>query len=755
MDSKPTTRAGRNRLALCALLGAVAAACDSPSEPPVPATLTAVAGDSQSGIAGAALTVTPGIRVEDARGRPVADVPVTFAVVEGGGTVEAGETRTDRTGTASPGMWTLGPRVGVNALAATVHGLPPLRFTATAAPGAPAALRVHAGAGQSTTVGQRVAVVPTLLVLDAHDNPVPGAPVTFAVTAGEGVLEGGGFNGAAGASTVTLATNADGLASPAAWQVGTSAGLNALEARVAGLAQVATFFATGEAGPAALIVMAAGGAQSATAGSSVTVAPAVRVTDAHGNAVRDVAVTFAVIQGDGSLLAAGTGASEAANVASSTGADGVASVAAWRLGTLAGDNALEVRATGVAPALGFHALATAGPAALLTVQAGNNQVGPAGSRLPIPPAVHVADAFGNSVAGATVTFEITDGGGAVSGATRSSGPNGVATVEAWDLGPLPGPNTLSAHAGPLAPVSFTATGTQTSGGTGGAGGSGGGFTLELRYTSPLSGTQLAAFGVAADRWNTAITGDVPDIFINLAANSCGAPHPAVSETVDDILIFVTVTSIDGPGKILGSAGPCRIRSGSNLPVIGVIYLDADDLAGLAASGLLDEVVIHEMGHVLGIGTLWPASLVTGSGGTDPFFSGPGAVSQFLAAGGSAYSGSPVPIENTGGAGTKDAHWRESVLATEIMTGWINAGGNPLSRITIASLGDMGYQVDTGAADSYQLSSVSALGQAGALPFIEMLEGKLPPPIVVDDPASAAASPLTTSTTPIPKKKSGF
>ena len=35
-----------------------------------------------------------------------------------------------------------------------------------------------------------------------------------------------------------------------------------------------------------------------------------------------------------------------------------------------------------------------------------------------------------------------------------------------------------------------------------------------------------------------------------------------------------------------------------------------------------------------------------------------------------------------------------------MTGWLNAGANPLSRVTAASLADLGYQVDLSAADSY-------------------------------------------------------
>src|SRR5262249_31094748 len=37
---------------------------------------------------------------------------------------------------------------------------------------------------------------------------------------------------------------------------------------------------------------------------------------------------------------------------------------------------------------------------------------------------------------------------------------------------------------------------------------------------------------------------------------------------------------------------------------------------------------------------------------------------------------------------------------EVMTGYLNNGTNPLSRVTVASLADLGYQVNMNAADAY-------------------------------------------------------
>ena len=54
---------------------------------------------------------------------------------------------------------------------------------------------------------------------------------------------------------------------------------------------------------------------------------------------------------------------------------------------------------------------------------------------------------------------------------------------------------------------------------------------------------------------------------------------------DDLVIFVTLESIDGPGGVLGLAGPCFIRTAGNLPLIGAMRFDTDDLAVLEATGI--------------------------------------------------------------------------------------------------------------------------------------------------------------------------
>jgi hypothetical protein len=215
------------------------------------------------------------------------------------------------------------------------------------------------------------------------------------------------------------------------------------------------------------------------------------------------------------------------------------------------------------------------------------------------------------------------------------------------------------------------------------------YNIDIRFLGGLTGPQQDAFAIAAKRWSSIIIGDVPD------ANLQG-------EIIDDIKIDARGAAIDGVGGILGQAGPTWIRSGSYFPIAGVMTFDRDDLQKLEDDGLLLSVILHEMAHVLGYGTIWSyKGLLQGAGSINPTFSGANAMKEFGTLLGSS-TPTAVPVANTGGPGTRDSHWREAVFGNELMTGFINQGVNPLSRLTIASMGDLGYQVNLKAADPYTL-----------------------------------------------------
>jgi len=238
-----------------------------------------------------------------------------------------------------------------------------------------------------------------------------------------------------------------------------------------------------------------------------------------------------------------------------------------------------------------------------------------------------------------------------------------------------------------------------------------GYQIDLVYQTPLTGATLAAFEDARARWESIIVQDVPDEPDGLPA--CGERHPAPG-AIDDLVIYVTVDSIDGPFGALGQAGPCFTRD-DNLPLTGVMTFDSADLAFLHGNGLLVPTILHEMGHVIGIGTMWGSmGLLTGDCLVDPIFTGDGARAAFDAAGGTSYTGGgKVPVENTGALddGSNCAHWRESVLDKELMTPSLDQSAHPLSAVTIRSLADQGYGVDVSQADAFALPAPAIAGLA--------------------------------------------
>lgn len=224
------------------------------------------------------------------------------------------------------------------------------------------------------------------------------------------------------------------------------------------------------------------------------------------------------------------------------------------------------------------------------------------------------------------------------------------------------------------------------------------FNITLRLDPAMSPARQAIFNAAAARWSQIIRTGLPDVALTLAAGECDTDIPEFSGTVDDLLIDASIVPIDGPSGILGSAGPCFIRTGNQLPIYGTMRFDIDDVEQLETDGELYPVILHEMGHVLGFGTVWSTmGLLFGAGGYFPSFTGNAAGGEWQQLGGTSF----VPVEGLPSpAGTADSHWRESTFDNELMTGYISGADNPLSRLTAASLADLGYGVDLSAADPY-------------------------------------------------------
>ncbi len=683
----------RIALGVCVLL---IGACDDATEPATPAALTVAGGDAQAGPAGLPLPIPPAVRVLDARGAPVPGVRIEFAITAGGGSVEQPAATSDANGVASAGAWTLGSGTGENTLAASVTGVAPVTFRATARPGSPAELIVLEGDAQAAPVGARLPVLPVIRVLDPFGNPIPGAPVRFAPRD-----EGGRIG------TPITATDEQGIARAGAWTLDTRAGTQSLRVWIEGGPEI-DLHATALPDDPVAFELAAPEHQTGIAGEPAAEPPAVIVRDRYGNAVPGTSVRFVVTEGAGSLYGGSTPEPGTDTLVVASDGEGRAGVASWVFGRRTGPQAARATIPDDTVRALFTADALPGPPAAIRIVRGQDQTAQAGTIVAQRPTVLLADAYDNPVPGVPIAFSVATGGGVVNLPDQVTGPSGLASPLSWILGLNEGSQTLVASTPGLPDAVFHANATP-----------GEPFEFEFFFIDTPQDIQDAMRRAAA-RWQRALVAGQPDADGTIPAGFCGPVEQY--GPFDDIRLILLIDSIDGPGGTLAFAGPCAVRSSTRMPAVGGIALDSADIPRLIEAGRLEDVLVHEIGHILGFGTRWGGGLLAGSDGDDPYFTGGAARQAFSDAGGDAYAGVHVPVENTGGPGTRLGHWRESVFMDELMTGFINADGNPLSIVTVASLQDIGYLVDPGAADPWYLAvtGARARGAAPRFPIIDRL-----------------------------------
>jgi len=250
------------------------------------------------------------------------------------------------------------------------------------------------------------------------------------------------------------------------------------------------------------------------------------------------------------------------------------------------------------------------------------------------------------------------------------------------------------------------------------------FTYTITNTSSyvFDSTDYAIIQSAFDRWDNIMTLD----------SRVGAGYTiTISYSVDVLEVGILGgASIQTVGYI-GSQ-----TFGNTFPYEAEITLNANYLSGMKNAVRSDGktsyyyVLLHEIGHILGIGSFWdlpgtPKVSYIDNGLTKYYYTGANALreykSYFAANGSNSFVG--VPIEDNGGAGTVDVHPEEGPeggvsannryingilhpgLDTELMTGWLDSSpvSTPLSRITLGFLEDMGYIVNYNLADVYIMS----------------------------------------------------
>jgi len=228
------------------------------------------------------------------------------------------------------------------------------------------------------------------------------------------------------------------------------------------------------------------------------------------------------------------------------------------------------------------------------------------------------------------------------------------------------------------------------GGGGGGGGGGGtsfpsyisgaadgkaGFDIQIDFVG-TSWTQALhdVFVTAADRLTSLITGDIADVSVRTKGKIIN---------VDDIVITAELGAIDGLYGVLGQAGPTSVRTNGSLPATAQMKFDIVDVNDMGLT-VFSEVVLHEMAHSLGFGSIWDRLGLVSNG----VFTGANANNEYHAMGG---SGS-IPVEQDGGSGTAGSHWDEETFGNELMTGYINDGQNYFTAMSAASFRDLGYVI---------------------------------------------------------------
>ena len=338
-----------------------------------------------------------------------------------------------------------------------------------------------------TTAGQVVSPAVRVAVQDASGNTVPTSdPVTLTLNSSDTSAKLSGTataNASGGVATFTdLAINRPGTFT--------------LKATAPNLTTVVStpFDIAPRPEVAAVIAPVSGDGQTAGVGEVVPTSPSVQVTDGLGTPVAGVPITFVI----------GSGAGTVSGESQQTGADGIATVGQWTLGTTAGTQNL-VATSGDLQPLTFTATAVAGPPVAIASFSAEKQLVSVGGAVAELPAVIVTDEFNNGVAGVSVTFEVTNGGGSATGMSQVTTPDGIAVVGSWTAGNAQGENIMTA----------TVTG--------------------------LSGSPLVFRATGRTLPSTVIVEVHSDYFLSLRNGSGGNPSPLGSIATDTIAVGGTVT----------------------------------------------------------------------------------------------------------------------------------------------------------------------------------------------------------------------
>ena len=612
--------------------------------------ITKASGDSQSGEIGTPLTQPMAVEVRDSNGSPLAGTAVDFAVASGGGSISPASAVTDANGQASTTL-TLGTVAGPNAVSAAATGIGSVTFTATATslqdPPTQVALTP---ASASTNTGSPISYQAT--IQDQFGNPVTSAtnPVTFSVT---GVT--GSFSPSAtvtpinGVASVTFTPTASGTATMTASATGLTDGTASLT--VGALPDQTVF--TGQL-PALPDVTDNGTSyemgmkfQSAAAGHIKAIryykSPSEpgthqgRIWTSAGVPLATVTFTNETASG-WQEQALDTPLSIQPNITyvvsvnansyfAYTNSGLATTIVNGDLSTIADGNNGVYGTPGTFPAISYQNSNYFRDIAfftdpIITKANGDNQSGEIGTPLTQPMVVEVRDSNGSPLAGTSVDFAVTSGGGSISPARAVTDANGQASTTVT-LGTAAGPNTVSATATGIGSVTFTATATSlqeppTQ------------LALTPASASTNTGSPISYQAAVQDQFGNPVTSATGAVTFS-ATGATGTFSPSATVTPINGVASATFTPSSAGTATVTASSPGLASGTGSLTVtdLQLSILSGNNQTGTAGTALNNPLVVQVLDNSTGVpaagvsvsfsatagdGTVSPATSVTDSTG---------------------------------------------------------------------------------------------------------------------------------------------
>ena len=218
---------------------------------------------------------------------------------------------------------------------------------------------------------------------------------------------------------------------------------------------------------------------------------------------------------------------------------------------------------------------------------------------------------------------------------------------------------------------------------------------------------MNAVGRARNRWQEIIVqhGNFSRDFRNSFPMEYVAT--ALPPLVSDLYVAVksvnlNSVSTDPEFQVLGRAlvGLVRVRGVRAIPITGYVEVDRT-YVNTADEEALYRLFLHELGHILGFGTLFEENGLHDGTDTSDRYTGVNAQAEWE----KLCPGGRIPIETDFSARSAGSHWDEACLVAELMTSRDRSMPAKLSQLTVAAFKDLGFGVNMAAADTYTVADL--------------------------------------------------